>query len=295
MPGTQIGLRDLHYAILNSDDENGVSYQAPVKVPGIISANINPNPSSGTMYADDGPAETYSQLGEISLEINAKDLPLEVQAALLGHTISGGVMVRKSTDTAPYVAIGFKSLKTNGKYRYVWLLKGKFQLPQMQHQTKAGEVNFQTPTIQGNFLKRTYDDAWVKHADEDHQDYVSNIGDTWFDAVEGAADTTPPSVQSVTPADGATSVARSSTVVWTFDEAIQASDVTDANFFVLDVTDSVVAGSLSINSDRTQVTWTPSAQMAASTEHRAVVTTGVRDLAGNAMAAPYVTTFTTSA
>lgn len=294
MPGTQIGLRDLHYAILTQDDENGVAYQAPVKVPGVITANINPNPNTGTLYADDGPVETHSQLGEISLELNVKDLSLDVQAALLGHTVQGGVMMRKTTDTAPYVAIGFKSLKSNGKYRYVWLLRGKFQLPEMQHQTKANDVNFQTPTIKGIFLKRKYDDAWIKQTDEDHPDYVPSIGDTWFDAVEGAADTTPPTVSNVVPADGATGVALDSTVVWTFSEAIQASDVTNANFFVLDANDSVVAGTLSISSDRTQVTWTPDANMAALTEHRAVVTTGVRDLAGNALAAPYVTTFTTA-
>ncbi|MTI82584.1 MAG: hypothetical protein FH756_01535 [Firmicutes bacterium] len=291
--GVQIGLKDLHYAKMTQDDKGGVSYETPKIIAGAIQGNINPNSSSATLFADDGPAETTSTIGEISLELNVKDLPLDIQADLLGHAINGGVMVRKTSDVAPYVAIGFRSEKSNGSYKYVWLLKGKFREPERSHQTKSNEINYQTPTINGNFLRRDYDEAWMKDTDEDHPDFVQSIADNWFTAVDDTPDTTAPTVQSVTPVDGASSVALDSTVVWTFDKAIQASNVTAANFFVLDAADTVVAGSLSINSDRTQVTWTPNANMANSTEHRAIVTTGVRDLAGNALASPSVTTFTT--
>jgi phi13 family phage major tail protein len=294
MAGVQVGLRDLHYAILTKDDETGVTYQAPVAIPGVITADIDPNPSSGTLFADDGPAETFSNMGEIKLSLEVKDLPLEVQAALLGHTISGGVMVRKSTDTAPYVAIGFKSLKTNGKYRYVWLLKGKFQLPKLEHKTKDDKVNFQTPKIEGIFLKRIFDDAWIKQADEDHPDYVPSIGANWFAAVEGAADTTPPTVLSSTPADAATGVSVSANIVITFSEAIQASTVTPANFILMTADGAPVAGTLSLNADHTVVTFDPAANLAAATQYIFVVTTNVKDLAGNALASPYVINFTTA-
>jgi phi13 family phage major tail protein len=178
--GVKIGLRDVHYAILGKDDEDGASYGAPVKMVGAITANINPNPSSETLFADDGPMETASQLGEIDLELNMADLPLSVQAVLLGHEIANGILLRKSTAIPPWLAIGFKSIKTNGKWRYAWLVKGKFAEPEQSHQTKEDTINFQTATITGKFVKREYDDVWIKQADEDEDGYAEETGTNWF-------------------------------------------------------------------------------------------------------------------
>jgi len=181
MPGVQIGLKELHYALLTKDDSTGVTYSAPVKIAGAINAKISPKSNTETLYADDGPAETASALGEIEVELEVKDLPLTVQAALLGHTVSNGVMVRKAGDTAPYVAIGFKSQKSNGKYRYVWLYKGKFELPEQEYKTKEDKPSFQTPKIKGTFVKRENDEAWQVIGDEDEVDFTA--GATWFNAV----------------------------------------------------------------------------------------------------------------
>lgn len=176
-----IGLDDLHYAILTKDDATGATYQTPVKVPGIIQANINPNASVETLFADNGPMETAATIGQIELELNTADLPYEVQAAWLGHTVdANGIMMRKASDVPPFVAIGFRSLKSNGKYRYVWLLKGKFAVPEMNNETKGDSVNFQTPTITGSFVKRDYDDAWIREADEDAQNFNAAIKTNWF-------------------------------------------------------------------------------------------------------------------
>lgn len=289
-----IGLKDLYYALLTADTAGGATYGTPVKIAGAIQANVNPNASVETLFADDGPMEVAASLGNIEVEMQASDFTAEAQAALLGHTVQAGMIQKKSTDVPPYVAIGFKSLKSNGKYRFVWLLKGKCMPPELQHETKGDSVQFKTPTIKAQFVKRDYDDMWQKQIDEDHVDYVASVGTNWFTAVEGAADTTAPTISSVVPADAATGVSRTSTVVWNFSEAIQASTVTSANFFVIGAADAVVAGTLTINAAKTQVTFTPTAQMAASTQHRAIVTTGVKDIAGNAMANPYVTDFTTA-
>lgn len=295
MPGVQIGLRDLHYALLTQDDTNGIAYDGPVKMIGAVQANINPNASLETLFADDGPMETAASMGQITLEMIASDFPLDVQAVLLGHTIVNGRLVRKAGDVPPWLAIGFKSLKSNGKYRFVWLLKGKFQLPEQNHETKGDSVNFQTPTLTGSFVKRDYDDEWIHQTDEDMASYTSDIGTNWFTSVIPNADVTAPVVSSVTPVDAAASVAVDTTVQWTFSEAIQPGDVTSGNFFVLDDLNSQVAGSLTISEDKTIVTFTPSSNLANSTTFTAYVTTNVKDLAGNHLADAHVTSFTTTA
>lgn len=156
-----IGLRHFHYAVLKKDDTTGVEYDTPKRLSRAISANINPNSNTNTLYADDGAAETATSLGEIDLEIGIDQLPIEDQAVLLGHTVdSKGGLLKKSTDEAPYVAVGFRSANSDGTDKLVWLYKGKFTVSQEQYQTKGENVEFQTPTMSAKFVKRDFDDAW---------------------------------------------------------------------------------------------------------------------------------------
>lgn len=182
--GVLIGLRNVVYAPLTTDPALGsgpATYGPVEKLAGAISANINPNSSNDTLFADDGPYEIGTTLGGVTLDLNIADLPLEAQAALFGHTITTeGVLIRKATDIPPWVAIGFKSLKSNGKYRYTWLAKGKFTLPEQNNETKADKVKFSTPTAKGNFVRRECDDEWERHIDEDTTGFTPEQATNWF-------------------------------------------------------------------------------------------------------------------
>lgn len=182
--GVTIGLSQLTVTELLTDPAFGTgraTYGETQRLPGAILANINPNASSETLFADDGPFETASTVGQIELEVNVADLPLETQAFLFGHTMTeDGILIRKSTDTPPWVAVGFKSLKSNGKYRYTWLLKGKFSLPEQNNETKGDSVNFQTPTTTATFVKRECDDEWERQTDEDAKGFTAANAANWF-------------------------------------------------------------------------------------------------------------------
>lgn len=292
---TRIGLRDVYYSLLTQDDiTGGVVYDTPVKIVGAIQANINPNSSLETLYADDGPMDTASALGQIELELNMADLTLSQQAVLLGHSVVGGVMSRLAGDTPPWLAIGFKSLKSNGHYRYVWLLKGKFQEPEMSHQTKEDTVSFQTPTITGSFVKRDYDDKWMRETDEDESGYVPDTGTNWFTDPDGSADTTPPTCTTV-PVDGAGSVVVSDNIVVTFNEAMDVDTVNDGSVFILKDSDgSMVEQTGSWDAAHEVYTMNPDANLDAATAYTLYITTAVTDLAGNAKAAVEVVNFTTA-
>lgn len=295
--GVMIGLSDVYYALLTDDPASGsATYGAPVKIAGAITAKINPNASTETLFADNGPYETASTIGKIELELNVADLTLDVQAALLGHTKAGGILKRSSTDIPPWVAIGFKSLKSNGSYRYTWLAKGKFGAPEQANETKGDSVNFQTPTINGSFVKRDCDNEWERHADEDDGDYIASIGSNWFNGpYGGAVDATAPTILGVVPTANATAVAVGTTVTWTFSEALALSTLTTEHFaLIADVAGTNVTGTLSVNAGRTVVTFTPGSNLAAATAYRAIVTSGVKDVYGNKLAATSVTKFTTA-
>jgi len=171
----------VYYATLTTDPIGGpATYAAPVRIAGAISANINPNTATGTLFSDDGPSESASTLGEIALELNVADLSSATQAAMLGHTIVEGILIKKGSDIPPYMAVGFRSLKSNGKYKYFWLAKGKFAAPEEDLATKGDKIDFKTPTLKGSFVKRDSDDEWERVGDEDDIAFTAIIKAAWF-------------------------------------------------------------------------------------------------------------------
>src|SRR5690606_39091327 len=182
----RVGLRDLYYALVLSDDSDATVYDTPKKIAPAVSATITPTVNSETFYADDGPYDETSSLGGIELSISSSEVPLEIQAELLGHTIDAttGVMIKKSSAVPPWVAVGFRSLKSNGKYRYVWLLKGKFREPEESYETKGESVTYQPSTLVGTFVKRESDDAWQYVIDEDSENFNQEVALNWFNQVE---------------------------------------------------------------------------------------------------------------
>ncbi len=125
-----------------------------------------------------------------------------------------------------------------------------------------------------------------------------NASNYWVDVVfttTVAADTTPPTVTGVTPAAGATNVAPSTVVTATFSEAMTATTITGTTV-VLQAGTSTVAATVAYNATTRTATLTPTAALAAATTYTATVlggASGVKDLAGNALATTFTWTFTT--
>lgn len=170
MPGTvhstSIGVENLVFAKLL--DEVAPSYGTVTNISPLINIKLSPKVNSDTLYADNQAVETVSSLGQIDVEVETQDLPLEVQKDLLSHTLDAtkGVMTYSVEDIAPYVALGFKIKKANGKYRYVWLLKGKFEEISDEAATQEDKAKFSTPKMKGTFMPRS-DGNWKYTADED--------------------------------------------------------------------------------------------------------------------------------
>lgn len=190
---TRIGCDNLVYAKMTTEDTADAApvYGEVTKAPGVMSININPNGSLETLFADDGPMESAATLGRIEVEIQKNELTTQNKADLLGHEIdSNGAVVFGDSDVPPYVAIGFRTLKSNGKYRYVWLYKGKFTEPEDNNETKGDSINFQADTISAQFTKLNYAYAvngrnvrpWKYELDGDHADADEAAMNGWFKA-----------------------------------------------------------------------------------------------------------------
>jgi hypothetical protein len=112
------------------------------------------------------------------------------------------------------------------------------------------------------------------------------------------ADTTPPTVSLVSPANAATNVPLTTTVTVKFSEAMDATTI-NANTILLKTFGGVtVAASVTYNASTMTATLTPSASLAGGAPYAVDVLggsgTAVKDLAGNALATDFTSTFTTA-
>jgi hypothetical protein len=115
---------------------------------------------------------------------------------------------------------------------------------------------------------------------------------TWNFLTGTSADTTPPTVDSTSPADGAVDVALNAAVIATFSEAMNGFTITGSNFLLTGPLTNAVPGTVSYDTTNSAATFLPASLLAANTLFTATITVDVEDLAGNALATEYTWTFT---
>jgi hypothetical protein len=111
-------------------------------------------------------------------------------------------------------------------------------------------------------------------------------------------DTVAPTVSTTAPSGGSGGVASTVTVNATFSEAMNAATITAASFVLRNAAGATVTAPVNYNATTRVATLTPSASLNASTTYTATIgsgSAGVKDAAGNALAANFVWSFTTAA
>ena len=135
-----IGLKNMVIAPLTADTEETLTYGDLQLVAGAIEASITPeNSDPDIQYADDAEFDVVYPDPELTFNTKMADIPLAIQEMIFGNQIDeNGVLVRSASDKPPYFAVGFKSEKSNGKYRYVWLFKVRAKPLTENYATKEG-------------------------------------------------------------------------------------------------------------------------------------------------------------
>ena len=118
----------------------------------------------------------------------------------------------------------------------------------------------------------------------------------WSFTTGTTPDTTPPTITSTNPADKAPNVSISKKITATFSEAMDDLTITTANYTVTGPDNlTSVAGTVDYDLITNVATFIPDSYLTPDTTFTATITTGVKDLAGNALASAYVWTFHTNA
>lgn len=155
-----IGLSNLHFCFLTKDDATGATYETEmVAAPGVTEVGITVEKAEGSIYADDILYDSYIGVSSYTVSIDIATLPESLRAKLAGHEYdeSTGTVVEKATDSAKEVGIAFKSLNSDGSYKFVKLFKGKFAEAGESYKTKGEQIEYQTKKLEGKFYARIFD------------------------------------------------------------------------------------------------------------------------------------------
>lgn len=180
---SKIGVSKFYYAKQTTEEtaSTPATYETPVAIPGLTSVNVETTSNTATLYADNGPYETATSLGDVNLTVNLADLPLSAQADLLGHTLdtTNNQLDSKASDAPPYVAVMFEFLLGNGSKRCVKLYKGKFTEPADSGQTRGENVEFQTSEATAAFVQLKNNGMY-----KSVKDFTASAStDSWYAAV----------------------------------------------------------------------------------------------------------------
>ena len=181
-----VGLKNMVLAPLTTDTEAGHTYGDLQLVAGAIDASITPqNADPNVQYADDIEFNVLYPDPELSFKTKMADIPLAIQEMIFGNRIDdNGVLVRTASDRPPYYAVGFKSEKSDGTFRYVWLFKVRAKPVTESYATKEGTtINRQTGEVEWTAIKRTHDARYQAVADEGQNGFTAATGATFLQSV----------------------------------------------------------------------------------------------------------------
>ena len=184
-----IGLDSLYYASITENASGDETYGTPEVLAKAIKCDLSVDLAEAILYADDAAAEVVKAFKEGKLSLGVDDIGIAKAKALTGAEIdSHGVLVSSGEDLGNPVAVGFRALKANGKYRYFWLYRVQFGVPATNLQTKGDSISFQTPTIEGTVMQRHKPDSrgkhpWKTEVTEGDTGVTSSTVNGWFSSV----------------------------------------------------------------------------------------------------------------
>ena len=189
-----IGLKNVVIAPLTEDTTENQAYGELQLMAGAIEASITPeNADPDIQYADDVEFDVLYPDPELAFKTKMADIPLTIQEMIFGNRIDdNGVLIRSASDKPPYFAVGFKSEKSDGSYRYVWLYKVRAKPVTENYQTKEGtSITRQTGEIEWTAIKRTHDGQYQAVADEGQNGFTQEKGKSFLQSVYEPAFTSP--------------------------------------------------------------------------------------------------------
>mgnify|MGYP000820261332 CR=1 FL=1 len=165
--GRPVSARDVHIAKVIQDDYNEYVADKPVKLARTIKIKASDKVSIEKIYSDDGVEDIVSNYEGSELELELNTLSPYERSMLFGMLYKDGYLIHSKNDVPPQLALGYRSKRLGGKYRFVWYYVGVFgEGLEETLETMEDKLKTQTVTIKGTFYERKKDDRYKNEVDE---------------------------------------------------------------------------------------------------------------------------------
>jgi phi13 family phage major tail protein len=186
----RVGLDSIYIAEITADELGVYTPEAPQYLAPAAEASQASTVNTETIYADDQAYEVFTIKGETAISLKVTNIPLGLLASLTGQQFDeeSGLFYEYG-GVAPYFALMFRSLKSNGGYRYYCFPKCKFDVPDEAATTRGETPEPQMLEITVHAIKTTCkfdlgggtEDGLVRIIGDDDVTEFDSTG--WFDAV----------------------------------------------------------------------------------------------------------------
>ena len=283
-----IGLDQIYVAEVTADSSSAYTAGTPEILAPAAEISMKPVASQETQYADDQPFDVFASEAETDMEITLTGVPSEMLAKLLGSVFNAASgRVYDNAGVPPYMALGFRAMKSNGKYRYFWFQKVQFSPPEEGAVTKADKATPKTVKLICKAIKTIYkwnlgtktDSIKRIYGDEDTTNFSAA---TWFSTVQVPGGSAPGalSLSSSVPTDGASGISISANQTLTFNNALVNEAV---NMVSLSKTSdgtivAMTSGFPQLDAAKKVMTLDPAANLTAATAYK--ISYNVKDIYG---------------
>ena len=236
------GIEAAYVAFGVLDTTSAYSAGTPALLPPTQNVNWVPTQASEAFYGSNTKQGDVYGTETSSIKVQFVGISDELDARLRGKAMiaASGRVVGSGNTTPPIVALGLKINKAPGQYNYIWFLKGTFSGGAVVAQTKEEKVTISTReytfAAAETTKQFTFTDAitstsittgltWFKGETAT----AAFDGSTWFSQVQTPDVSSAPSaiaLSSIVPADAATGITTTASVVLTFNNKISEQAVT---------------------------------------------------------------------
>lgn len=283
---SRVGLDSLYVAVVSEDSATAYTAGTPAYLAPVAEATLEPTTNIQTQYADDTVFDVMTAEGETKITLTVTNYDPATLATILGKAFDTPAgRLYDNNATPPYCALSFRSLKSNGSYRYFQYMKGRFETPAEDFTTKGESPDPKPVELVFTAIYTIYE--WNLGSVTDQikrivgDDNTTNFDETgWFTSVQVPSYSAPSSLAldgAVDPADGASGVAVSKTITITFNNALTADAI--YNVIVAKADGTFVACTNSLDATAKILTVNPDSNLDASSTY--IVSYGVTDIYGD--------------
>lgn len=171
----RINVKNCKYAEVTVNTDSTYTIGTPVAIPDLRNWDMTLTSATGELYGDGALVAKRAKLTGATVSFGIDRIDQDTRAKLNGHTIdSNGVLVAKTTDVPPTIALYGEVELDDGEIEQIWLLCGKVQPFGISATQAETGITYSTDTVTADFIARELDKAVLKLGDTTNSTFKSH-------------------------------------------------------------------------------------------------------------------------